>query len=73
MTLKEGGGDPFDGIRLQYVNPFNGGPTLPTFSCEIQLLRPNEKTLSHRHTSTTVYHAFRGRGTTVVNEERLEW
>ncbi len=73
MTLKEGEGDPFDGIRLQYVNPFNGGPTLPTFSCEIQLLRPDEKTRSHRHTSTTVYQAFRGRGTTVVNDERFEW
>ncbi len=73
LALKESEGDPFDGVRLQYVNAFNGGPTLPTFSCEIQLLRSNEKTRSHRHTSTTVYHAFRGRGTTIVNDERLEW
>jgi len=31
LTLKESEGDPFDGVRLEYVNPFTGGPTLPTF------------------------------------------
>ena len=71
--MKESEGDPFDGVRLEYVNPFNGGPTLPTYSCEVQLLRPEEKTRSHRHTSTTVYHAIRGEGVTVVGEERLQW
>jgi len=73
LALKESAGDPFDGIPLQYANPFNGGPTLPTFSCMIQLLRANEKTRSHRHTSTTVYHAFRGQGTTQVEAENLCW
>jgi len=72
-TLKQSAGDPFDGIRLQYVNPFNGGPTIPTFSCEIQLLRPREKTASHRHMSTTVYHAFRGQGITRIDGEDYSW
>lgn len=36
-------------------------------SCRIQILRPNEKTKSHRHTSTSIYHAFRSSGTTVIN------
>lgn len=72
-ALKESDGDPFDGVHLTYAHPANGGPTLPTFSCEIQLLRPKEKTLSHRHNSTTIYHAFRGEGTTVIEEERLDW
>ena len=72
-TLKESQGDPFDGILLEYTNPFTGGPTLPTFSCEIQLLRAKEKTRSHRHTTTTVYHAFRGTGATVIGNERFEW
>ena len=53
MALKEHAGDPFDGVFLEYVNPLTGGPTLQTFSCQIQLLRPREKTRSHRHTSTT--------------------
>jgi gentisate 1,2-dioxygenase len=32
-------GDAYDGILLRYVNPLTDGPTLPTLSCEIQMLR----------------------------------
>jgi gentisate 1,2-dioxygenase len=39
----------------------------------IQLLRPKEKTRSHRHTSTGVYYAFRGRGTTKVSANEFTW
>jgi 1-hydroxy-2-naphthoate dioxygenase len=73
QALKESEGDPYDGVLLEYTNPRTGGPTLPTFSCEIQLLRPKETTRSHRHTSTTIYHAFRGEGSTVVGGETLQW
>lgn len=73
QALKESAGDPYDGILLEYTNPVNGGHTLPTFSCMIQLLRPNEKTRTHRHTSTTVYHAFRGKGVTQVSANNLQW
>jgi gentisate 1,2-dioxygenase len=71
--LKESDGDPFDGILLEYKNPSHGGHTSPTFSCEIQLLRPKEKTKSHRHTTSTVYYVFRGRGATTVEKENLSW
>lgn len=73
LTLKESEGDPFDAVKLEYVNPFTGGPTLPTYSCEVQLLRPRETTRSHRHTSTTIYQAFRGSGATVIDGSRMEW
>jgi 1-hydroxy-2-naphthoate dioxygenase len=73
LALKESEGDPFDGIRLQYKNPFNGGPTLLTFSCEVQLLRPGEKCRTHRHTSSVLYQVFRGRGSTKVDDEVLSW
>lgn len=66
-------GDPYDGILLQYANPLTGGPTLPTFSCGIQMLRRAEKTSSHRHTSSAIYHVFRGKGTTVIDDVRFEW
>lgn len=72
-ALKQSEGDPFDGIRLEYVNPYNGGPTFPTFTCEIQLLRPGEKTRSHRHTSSTIYHAFHGQGVTTIEEQNYSW
>jgi len=66
-------GDPFDGAALEYVNPANGEPTLPTMSCRVQMLRANEKTKCHRHTSTSIYHAFRGAGTTLINGEQFHW
>ena len=72
-TLGEKPGDPYDAIFLEYVNPLTGGPTLPTLSCGIQMLRPGEKTRSHRHTSSTVYHVFRGAGATVIDDVRYEW
>lgn len=65
--------DPCDGIHLTYTNPLTGGPTVPTFACEVQLLNPHMTTRAHRHNSTTVYHAFRGEGVTVVGDERLQW
>jgi gentisate 1,2-dioxygenase len=72
-ALGETPGDAHDGLLLRYVNPLTGGPTLPTFSCEIQMLRPGETTKAHRHTSTAIYHAFRGQGFTVVGDTRFEW
>ncbi|MGE5302860.1 MAG: cupin domain-containing protein [Alphaproteobacteria bacterium] len=66
-------GDPYDGIVLEYANPLTGGPTLPTMSCQIQMLRCGEKTKSHRHTSSTIYHVYRGSGVTVIGGKRYEW
>ncbi|OGQ78721.1 MAG: hypothetical protein A3F90_06130 [Deltaproteobacteria bacterium RIFCSPLOWO2_12_FULL_60_19] len=72
-ALGERPGDPYDGILLRYVDPLNGGPTLPTVSCEMQMLRPGESTKEHRHTSSAIYHVFRGKGFTVIDGERHEW
>jgi gentisate 1,2-dioxygenase len=72
-NLAEAEGSPFDGIALEYVNPSNGGPTLPTMSCWIQMLRPGEATKTHRHNSTTVYHTFKGSGATFIDGEKFEW
>jgi gentisate 1,2-dioxygenase len=73
QRLARASGNPFDGAALEFVNPATGGPTLATMSCRVQLLRPNEQTKSHRHTSTSIYHAFRGSGTTVINGEKFPW
>jgi gentisate 1,2-dioxygenase len=42
-------------------------------SCEVQLITPNQITIMHRHTSTVIYHVFKGRGRTAVAEGYLEW
>jgi len=65
--------DSYDGVALEYVNPLTGGSTLPTISCWIQMLRQGERTQVHRHTSTSIYHAFRGSGTTLINGEPFQW
>jgi gentisate 1,2-dioxygenase len=65
--------DPFDGYLLEFRNPVTGGPTMPTIQCALQLLRPKQETTSHRHTSTVIYHAFRGRGSSYVADACFDW
>lgn len=65
--------DPYDGTLLRYINPATGGYTYPTMSCEIQRFGRGEKSKSHRHTSTVLYHVFRGQGRTSIGECYLEW
>ncbi len=74
-TLLESGDglDPFDGTLLEFRNSVTGGPTMPTVQCSLQLLQPGQKTEIHRHTSTVIYHAFRGAGSTLIGEKRFDW
>ena len=72
-ALADHPGSPYDGVALEYVNPVTGGPTLPTLSCWIQLLRPGERTHKHRHTSSGAYFVVAGEGATVVGDKTLEW
>ena len=46
---------------------------MPTIQCALQLLRPADETETHRHTSTIIYHVFRGTGTTQIGERRFDW
>ena len=63
----------FDGYLLEYRNPHTGGPTMTTIQCAVQLLPANEQTEAHRHTSTVMYHVFRGCGTTTIGEKDFAW
>jgi 1-hydroxy-2-naphthoate dioxygenase len=73
QSISDSDADAYDGNLIRFVNPIIGGFTLPTMSCEIQLLKPGQITQSHRHTSTSLYYVFRGRGRTAVGESFLEW
>ncbi len=64
---------PYDDVALEYTDPRWGGPVLPALACWVQLLRPGVHTRAHRHTSSAVYHVFRGRGYSVVDGQRLNW
>ncbi|HXP93714.1 MAG TPA: cupin domain-containing protein [Candidatus Binatia bacterium] len=74
--LREHAGDdgsPYDGVRFAYVNPTDGGWTLPTMACYVQLLRPGLRTKAHRHTSSAIYYVIGGSGTTIVDGKELDW
>lgn len=65
--------DPYDGLQVTYTNPFTGGPTFPTRSAGLQLLRAKESTRAHRHNSTTLYHVVQGDGVAMIGEQRFDW
>jgi gentisate 1,2-dioxygenase len=71
--LRSEPGSPFDGVILDYVNPLTGGPTLPTMAASLQLLRKDERTRAHRHTSSSVYHVAEGRGLSIVGGREFVW
>lgn len=66
-------GSPFDGTILEYVNPLNSGPTLPTMSCRAQLLQAGTATKAHRSTSSTVYFVIGGEGASIINGIEFRW
>lgn len=73
MALSPAAKNPFDGCLLEYRNPLSGGPTMTTIQCAVQLLAAGHETQAHRHTSTVIYHVFRGEGATEIGERRFEW
>lgn len=64
---------PYDGRCLEYRNATEGGHTLPTFTCWIQMLDPGEHTQAHRHTYTHVFYVFEGEGVTEVDGQEIAW
>jgi gentisate 1,2-dioxygenase len=71
--IAAGESDPYDGFHLMLASPLDGGPTLPTIAWHVQQLKPGQRTLAHRHNSTTFYFAFEGEGALVIEGERLEY
>jgi gentisate 1,2-dioxygenase len=66
-------GSPYDGLIMEYTNPIDGGPVMPTIACFVQMLRPGEQTQAHRHTASAIYHVVEGRGCSMVGDRSLDW
>ena len=64
---------PYDDVLLEYVNPVNGGPTLPSLRCAIQKLRSGFDGQRHRKTCSTVYYVVEGEGKTAFDDTSLNW
>ena len=65
--------NPFDDVALEYTNPTTGGHVLPTLACQIQMLRPGVHTKAHKHSTSAVFHVFKGSGHTIVDGVRMDW
>ena len=71
--LRDGEGDPYDDIIIEYKNPTTGGPVMTTISAYLQLVRPGVDTKAHRHTHSAVYHVVRGSGYSIIDGKRIDW
>lgn len=66
-------GSPHDGVLMEYVNPASNGPVMQTMGASMQMLRPGEKTMAHRHTGSFLYHVAKGSGYSIINGKRFDW
>lgn len=71
--LRTEAGDPFEGIRLQFVNPVTGGSVYPSLDYCAQLLRPGEETQLKRETCSTFIVVMEGEGFSEIGGTRMEW
>ena len=65
--------DPYHGVKMQYINPANGGPTMPTLGTYMQHLPKGFSTETYRSTAAWVYSVVEGTGRTVIGDETFEW
>lgn len=66
-------GDPFEGIKVNLVNPITGRPVNRTLSYSAQLIRPGETTQFKRETCNTLFAVIEGTGVTEVGDQTFEW
>ncbi|MEM7224153.1 MAG: cupin domain-containing protein [Pseudomonadota bacterium] len=67
-------GDPYDGLKIEYIDPTNGGPVFQTMTFFAQLLRPGERTLPLKQTANQLVAPFEGPpGYSMIDGERHDW
>lgn len=65
--------DPYDGYAVEFINPSNGKTANPNIASWMQKLPGGFHSKAHRHTSSTIYQVFKGKGYTVINGIRYDW
>jgi len=67
-------GDPYDGVKIEYIDPTNGLPVFPTITFFAQMLRPGERTLASKQTANLLVAPFEGGpGYSIVDGARHDW
>lgn len=73
-TLERNGDcDPWDGIKLRYVNPATGGYAMATIATFMQLLPKGFEGKTYRTTDATVFCVVEGSGTAYIGDQVIEF
>jgi gentisate 1,2-dioxygenase len=72
-ALRNEKGDPYEGIKIDFVNPVTGEPVFTTLNYSAQLLRPGEETELKRETAGTFHVVIEGTGATEIGGKRFDW
>lgn len=65
--------DPYDGIKLRYVNPASGGSPMPTIATFLQRLPKGFAGLPYRQTDGTVFSVVEGKGSARIARGDQSW
>ncbi|QEY23858.1 gentisate 1,2-dioxygenase [Neisseria animalis] len=65
--------DEYDGVKMRYINPSNGGWAMPTIGTFLQYLPKGFKGKTYRSSDSTVYTAVEGSGTVYIGEESFRF
>lgn len=68
QMYRNGDVDPWDGIKLRYVNPATGGWAIPSIATFMQFLPAGFRGRRSRSTDSTVYSVVEGSGTARIGE-----
>ncbi len=65
--------DPWDGVKLRYLNPATGGYPMPTMATFMQFLPAGFQGKTTRTTDSTVYSVVEGRGTARIGDQEFHF
>jgi gentisate 1,2-dioxygenase len=60
-------------ISLVNSDTGDAGGVLPSLFLGVQIIKPGEHILPHRHSSYALYHIIEGRGFSIVGDYKFEW
>jgi gentisate 1,2-dioxygenase len=73
QLYRNGPVDDWHGVKMQYINPVNGGYPMPTIAAFVQLLPKGFRSKPYRSTDGTVYSVIEGRGRSQIGDATFEW
>lgn len=60
-------------VSIEYVNPVTGAAVLPTIGCSAHRIAAEGRTAPRREVGSSVFVAFRGSGTSIIDGIEFEW